>query len=258
MRQHSRMNGRELWNRYSVYFNAEENTVFPPDFREIDFYRNERARFQGNCLEIGAGSGRLAKALLNAGTTFALEPSDSMIGSWSSSDSKLALRVQGFGERLPFRNESFQFVCFPYNGLQCVLDHPARQELLCEAFRVTRPEGIFILEISPVFSRRSEEPLTERYRTTMPDGSDLLLTEKVERCSVTGNIRYHMFYTVYKDDSCSREEVVLELSSIGFDEVCEMIGKAGFRKITCFGDYDLSEYDPELSPRLLVRAEKGV
>jgi SAM-dependent methyltransferase len=257
-RQHSDMGQRELWNRYSCFFNAEENTVFPPDLREMDFYRNARLQFPGDCLEIGAGSGRLARALLNTGTTFALEPSDSMLSSWSSSDMKLAQRVQGTGETMPFKPASFQLVCFPYNGLQCVLDRDIRQQLIYEAYRVTAPEGVFILEISPVFSRRNEEPLTERYKAALTDGSELVLREKVERCPSTGNIRYHMFYTVNKDGSSNGEEVVLELASIGFDEICLMIDEAGFRKYAIFGDYDLSEYDPDLSPRLLVRAEKVV
>lgn len=252
------MSGRDLWNRYSAYFNAEENSVFSPDVREIEFYRKERIKFPGDCLEIGAGSGRLARALLNAGTTFALEPSDSMLGAWKSSDSGLALRVQGRGELLPFRSGSFQFVCFPYNGLQCVLDSDSRRELVREAFRVSSPGGVFILEISPVFGRRSEEPLTERYRAKLPGGGELVLNERVDRCPLTGNIRYHMFYSTMNEESSSSDELVLELASLGREEVCGMIREAGFVGFNCFGDYDLSRYDPDLSPRLLVKAEKGV
>jgi len=252
------MDTRDLWNRYSVYFNAEENQVFPPDIREMDFYRHLRLEYPGDCLEIGAGSGRLAKALLNTGNTFALEPSDTMVESWSSSDSKLALRVQGTGEKLPFKPESFQLVCFPYNGLQCVLDAGSRQALVGEAFRVAEKGGVFLLEISPVFGRRTEEPLTERYQAEIPGSGKLTLNEKVGRCLSTGNIMYHMFYTHENGGTVTEEEVVLELASMNRAEVCEMLGEAGFTEYECYGDYDLSGYDPELSPRLLVKAAKGV
>lgn len=256
MLQPSRMNGRDLWNRYSVYFNAEENVIFPPDTREMDFYRSVRSEFSGDCLELGAGSGRLAKSLLQTGTTVALEPSDGMIRSWSSGNSQLALRVQGTGEMLPFRSCLFHLVCFPYNGLQCVLDRSSRQALLHEAYRVTQPGGLFLMEISPVFGRRTEEPFTERYNTPMPGGEELILRERVERCSSSGNIRYHMVYTRKNGVSLSGEEIVLELASIDLEEARGMVLNAGFLKLKYYGDYDRSDYDPELSPRLILQAEK--
>ncbi len=252
------MGGREVWNRYAAYFNAEEFQVFPPDHREIEFYKALRTEFPGECLEIGAGSGRLARALFNRGSTTALEPSDAMITSWSPSDSALALRVQGTGELLPFPDGSFQFVCFPYNGLQCVLDPGCRRRILEEAFRVTAPGGAFVLEVSPIFSRRPEEPLSERYRTVLDDGRELSLREKVERCSSTGNLRYHMFYTVKGGAGEAVEDVILELASLSADETLRMVSSAGFLEVSHFGDYDLSAFDEECSPRLLVKAAKGV
>jgi SAM-dependent methyltransferase len=252
------MGGRDIWNRYAAYFNAEEFQVFPPDHREIQFYKALRTEFSGECLEIGAGSGRLARALFNRGCTTALEPSDAMIAAWSPGDSALALRVQGTGEFLPFPDDTFEFVCFPYNGLQCVLDTASRRMIVEEAFRVAAPGGAFVLEVSPVFSRRPEEPLSERYRTVLHDGRELSLMEKVERCSSTGNIRYHMFYTVKGDGGAATEDMILELASISADETIGMVGSAGFSAVSHFGDYDLSAFDEECSPRLLVKAVKGV
>jgi len=253
----SDMNSRELWNCYSSYFNAEEGTVFPHDLREMNFYRNLRNRYTGDCLEIGAGSGRLARSLVGQGITLALEPSDGMIASWNSSDVKLALRVQGTGEGLPFSGSRFQFVCFPYNGLQCVLDPDIRKAVVMEAHRVTIPGGVFVLEVSPVFGRRSDEPLTERYHAELPDGKKLRLMEKVQRCSSSGNIKYHMFYTVFDGSSENTEEVILELASLNRNDIGRILQEAGFVNLTFWGDYDRSGYDEEMSPRLLVQSEKG-
>jgi ubiquinone/menaquinone biosynthesis C-methylase UbiE len=251
------MSSRNVWNRYASYFNAEEGTVFPHDIREMNFYRGLRREYSTDCLEIGAGSGRLARALLGGGTTFALEPSDGMISSWSPGDSSLTLRIQATGEQLPFPGNSFQFVCFPYNGLQCVLDPCARKSVILEAFRVTRPGGVFLLEVSPVFGRRNEEPLTERYHAELPEGKELLLREEVRRCPGSGNIKYHMFYTVIDHTGETTDEIILELASMDMEEVKGMLLEAGFVKLTFWGDYDRSGYDEELSPRLLVQSEKG-
>lgn len=250
------MTGRETWNRYAFFFNAEEGTVFPHDLKEMEFYKALRKTYTGDCLEIGAGSGRLARCLLQSGITVAVEPSDEMINGWSSTDAGLALRVQGFGEHLPFPADSFQFVCFPYNGLQCVLDSHDRVSIIKEAYRVTAPGGVFVLEVSPVFGRRGGEPLTERYCAELPDNRKLVLRERVERCGVTGTIKYHMFYTVVTGTGETTEEVVLELAPVDVADIERNLTEAGFTGLTFWGDYDRSNYDDDLSPRILVKAEK--
>ncbi len=121
------MSTRDLWNRYARYFNVEEGIVFPADKPELDFYTQLRKEYTGQCLEIGAGSGRLAGSLQGKSVTVALEPSDSMLHDWAASDCKLAIRIQGTGEKMPFRSGSFPVVVFPYNGLQCVPEEDIRQ-----------------------------------------------------------------------------------------------------------------------------------
>lgn len=224
----------------------------------MDFYRGIREEHSGTCLEIGAGSGRLAKSLLRDSATIALEPSDSMLQEWPVSCRSLAVRVQGTGEDLPFRNAVFAFVCFPYNGLQCVTDPEIRRRIGREAFRVTSPGGIFLLEISPAFARRDTEPLTERYSSMMPDGSELSLHEMVERNIQTGSIKYQMLYTLKTSLGETTEEITLELAATRCEETTDLLKESGFCETVLWGDYDRSPYDDELSPRLLVMAKKGV
>jgi len=248
---------RDLWNRYARYFNAEEGFIFPADQPELDFYSRIREDYAGRCLEIGAGAGRLAGSLKTGAVTVALEPSDSMLQAWSNFDSRLAVKLQGTGELLPFRSDCFNIVCFPYNGLQCVPDRETRAAVVKEAFRVTAPGGVFILEVSPVFARRGSEPLAERYNAPMPDGTRLILREKVESRPGTNSIRYHMFYTtVSRGGSEVTEDVTLDLAAISRDETVTLLKQTGFCDIIQWGNYDRSPYDNDLSPRLLVSAGK--
>jgi len=251
------MSTRDLWNRYARYFNAEEGIVFPADQPELDFYTQIRKEYTGACLEMGAGSGRLAGSLYGQSVTVALEPSDSMLADWAASDCELAHRIQGTGERMPFRSDSFPFVCFPYNGLQCVPDEEIRVGIIKEAFRVTAPGGVFLLEVSPVFARRDSEPLTKRYCAKMPDGTRLILKEKVERRRNPDSIEYHMFYTTIDGDRETSEEITLELAVTSRDQIIGLLKETGFRDIIEWGNYDRSPYDDELSPRLLALAKKG-
>ncbi|MCK5787066.1 MAG: class I SAM-dependent methyltransferase [Candidatus Sabulitectum sp.] len=249
---------RYLWNRYARYFNAEEGTIFPDDLPELSFYRRIRKEHTGSCLEIGAGSGRLADPFHMNSVTVALEPSDSMLDAWSAGDSKLAVRVQGFGEKMPFATGSFPLVCFPYNGLQCVPEKKNRNEILKEAFRVTSPGGVFLIEVSPIFARRDSEALTERYSAELPDGTRLVLREKVERKRNPDSIKYHMFYTTVGEDGEVTEKITLDMAVTYHDEIISLLKDSGFRDIIEWGNYDRSPYDDELSPRLLVLAYKGV
>ncbi len=252
------MSTRDLWNSYARYFNAEECIVFPADEPELEFYRRIREEFDGACLEIGAGSGRLAASLKSKSVTIALEPSDSMLGGWSAEDRRDAVRIQGTGEQMPFKSDHFQFVCFPYNGLQCVPEENIRLGILKEAFRVIAPGGFFLLEVSPVFDRRESEQLTERYCADMPDGSRLILRERVVRRRNPDSIKYHMFYTTVKHDGETTEEIILDLFVTNRDEVIGLLKDAGFCSVIEWGNYDRSPYDDELSPRLLALAIKGL
>jgi ubiquinone/menaquinone biosynthesis C-methylase UbiE len=247
---------RDLWNRYAQYFNAEEGSIFPADQPELDFYRSMRNEYLGACLEIGAGAGRLAGSLYSRSVTVALEPSESMLAAWSDFDSRLAVRLQGIGELLPFRSASFDIVCFPYNGLQCVTEEGLRAEIIREAFRVVSPGGVFVLEVSPVFGRRESEPLTERYNTAMPDGTRLILREKVERMRNPDSVKYHMFYTTVRGNTEVCETITLDLAVISCMGITGLLKQTGFRDIILWGNYDRSPYDDDLSPRLLVSARK--
>lgn len=252
------MSTRDLWNRYARYFNAEENVVFPADQPELDFYIQIRKDYTGACLEIGAGSGRLAGSLNGESVTIALEPSDSMLAGWTVSDAGLAVRMQATGENMPFRTGSFPVVCFPYNGLQCVPEEEKRVGIIKEAFRVTAPGGVFLLEVSPIFARRGSEPLTERYSVSIPGGTRLVLKEKVERRWNPDSIRYHMFYTTI-DQHCEKtEQITLDLAVTSRDYIVTLLMESGFCDIVQWGNYDRSAYDDELSPRLLVLAAKGI
>jgi ubiquinone/menaquinone biosynthesis C-methylase UbiE len=90
---------------------------------------------KGNGLEIGVGTGRFASELdIKEG----LEPSLEMGKLAKSRGIKITV---GTAERLPFKNEKFDFVLMV--TLFCFLDRP--MEGLAEALRVVRPGGKIII-----------------------------------------------------------------------------------------------------------------
>ena len=251
------MTTRELWNRYAKYFNAEEGYIFPPDIPEYNFYKTIREEMPGLCLEIGAGAGRLAKYLSTQDLTVALEPSKVMLKSWSDTSIKSASRLNATGELMPFKDGLFPIVCFPYNGLQCVPDEKIRRGIVKEAYRVTACNGFFLLEVSPIFSRRDSEELTERYSVKMPDGSMLTLNERVVRKFNPDLMNYQMFYTTSTKNSSTTEELHLNLAVTTREGVINLLMEFGFVIVKQWGDYTRVPYNDKLSPRLLILARKG-
>ncbi len=246
------MSGVDIWEKYARYFISEETTIYPPDFREINFYRQLRLDYQGTCLEIGAGHGRLSRSLHRDSLTVALEPSREMLSGWKDGDKALAVRVMAEGQVIPFRSGSFEFAAFPYNGLQCIVDAEQRRQILGEAFRVLRPGGAFLIEVPS--GCREEESAVERYSHTFENGSTLNLVEAVRRDVDHGTITYDMVYTGFDEEP---ERVVLVLALIDKDDRLRDIMDTGFSSLQVWGDYDRSVFTGRDSPRLLVLAGKG-
>lgn len=257
MKRSLRPSQPDTWDEYAPFFNAEEGTVFSHDLREMEFYRLLRLRHPGACIEIGAGAGRLSRSLFNGGFMAALEPSRAMMASWTRAQMKLAHRVRGIGQDLPFKDGCFGFACFPYNGLQCILERDGRRSVFREAHRVLAAGGIFLFEISPAFARRPPEQRTRRYSVELPDGGILSLDEEVNRPECRNSVVYDMIYSSeYQNGACDSRRVVLELAAFNVLEAVDDARNAGFSVERLWGDYDETPFDPEMSPRLLVPAMK--
>lgn len=244
----------ELWETYGPLFHMEESRVFPPDEAELDFYRHIRSRFAGSCLELGAGSGRLTGSLAASGITVGLDASQAMLALWSESDSELAVKVRGFAHCLPFSSCSLDLVLLTYNLLHCILHPEERHRLLTEAVRVLVPGGKLVIEACPAFSLRPVEPPTRRYG--YQEGRDTLeLVESVSRDREAGTITFHMNYSG-SAVPVPTGTLDLTLATLGAGEILRMIRGSGMSVLSVWGDYDLSPWSSDSSPRLLALAER--
>lgn len=241
---------RPLWDAYAPFFDAEEGTVFPDDTREEEFYRLVRSRVPGGrCLEIGAGTGRLAGPLSSAGPAVFLEPSPSMLGLWRRRPGRRDMLLRAVGQAMPFHGESFDLVIFACNGLHCLPGRDSRVALLVEAARVLIPGGWLVLETSPALARRPPERDAQRYDYF--DGSlRLRLVESVALVESRGTILFDMAYS----HGPGREtRIRLELALIDRAELLDELAEAGLSVVHEWGDYDFSA-PGDSSPRMLTVA----
>jgi SAM-dependent methyltransferase len=244
----------ELWESYGPLFTLEETAVFPPEEEETSFYKMIRGKTGGSCVELGAGSGRLAGALCAEGLTIGLEASSAMLGLWSRRNARFANRVRGLAQEMPFPDGSLDMVLLTYNFLHCMLDCRDRLRVLRESARVLPPGGRLVLEACPAFALRPAEQPVERYRYEK-GGVNLRLVEAVSRNPVAGTITFHMEYSGSAvPTSLGRLDLTLMLLSAG--EVLHEVSAEGFVICSVWGDYDLSPWSCGNSPRLLVLAER--
>lgn len=246
-------NSIKTWNRYAPFFVLEEGTIYPVDKREMEFYRSLRMDHPGYCLELGAGSGRLAECLSNGALSVGLEPSDGMLALWNDKTAGLCLRVKGIAQILPFSGGLYDLVVFPYNGFQEIKQKKQRRIILEEVFRVLKPSRYFVLEICHRFAFRHDEENVERYNIRINDSRFLQLVESVNRDETEGTITYDMTYRI--TDMPDRK-IRLDMAIIDPDMLTESISSAGFTVSDIWGDYDRSCFHPEESPRLIVRSNK--
>jgi len=106
-------------------------------------YRSELAAIktlmpqEGRGLEIGVGTGRFAAAL---GIKVGVEPAKAMADRARNRGIQV---YEAYAEKLPFEDESFDFVLMV--TLLCFLSDPF--QALCEASRVLKPQGNLIIGI---------------------------------------------------------------------------------------------------------------
>ncbi len=119
------------WQEFDEWYDTHQ-TLYQTEIKAL-----EKVMPPGWGLEIGVGTGRFASPL---SVQYGLDPSFNML--------KLAKQrnievVQGFGENLPFKNESFHFVLIVFTIW--LVDDPPR--FLKEAVRTLKKDGTLILGI---------------------------------------------------------------------------------------------------------------
>jgi ubiquinone/menaquinone biosynthesis C-methylase UbiE len=125
------------WQEYDEWYDTHQ-AIYQTEIKAL-----EKVLPYGRGLEIGVGTGRFASPF---SVRYGLDPSFNMI--------KLAKQrninvIQGFGENLPFKNESFHFVLIMFT-IELVDDPPL---FLKEAARILKRDGTLILGIMDRDSR---------------------------------------------------------------------------------------------------------
>jgi len=120
------------WQEYDEWYDTHQ-AIYKSEIKAL-----EKVMPPGRGLEIGVGTGRLASPF---SVRFGLDPSFNMLKLAKQRNIKV---LQGFGEDLPFKNESFHFISVLFTIW--LVDDPPR--FLKEAVRTLKKNGTLILGIT--------------------------------------------------------------------------------------------------------------
>ena len=125
------------WQDYDDWYDTHK-AIYQSEIKAL-----EKVMSSGRGLEIGVGTGRFASPF---SVQFGLDPSFNMLKLAKKRNIKV---IQGFGEDLPFKNESFHFISIVYTIW--LVDDPFR--FLKEAVRTLKKKGTLVLGIRDRNSR---------------------------------------------------------------------------------------------------------
>lgn len=120
------------WKQYDDWFDHHQ-AIFQSEIRAL----RKVTPSSGLGLEIGVGTGRFASQL---SVRFGLDPSYNMLKLAKARNIQI---IQGAGESLPFKNETFNFLLIVVTI--CFVDNPL--QFLNEAFRILKQNGVLIIGI---------------------------------------------------------------------------------------------------------------
>lgn len=120
-------------------------------------------------------------------------------------------------------------------------------EVLKSVSSMLDDDGTFVLDYLNANYAKRHLVLTEKKQI---EGVDFEITRKVEDGFIIKTIAVNDASKEFKGEY---QEKVADFSLLDFEELMQ---KTGMRVQTTYGDYDLSPFDAELSPRLILVCEK--
>ena len=269
--------GWQGWDEYAPFYDWENARTLGR--RDVSFWQRVAARADGRVLELGCGTGRIAKPLAEAGIDLVgIDRSAEMLARGVDDPARLKpsrssgpagarktrpgphpsvayARVRGDIRHLPFGDGFFATVIAPYGVLQS-LTQPADLALTLEsASRVVRRDGVLGIDLVPDVPnwREYENRVQMRGRA---GASHLTLIESVRQDRRRRLTTFEQCY-VERRGAWSREHrFELTFRTVTVPQMTKSLARAGFQVTAVLGDYNGRPWDSRAEV-WIVLAKKG-
>jgi SAM-dependent methyltransferase len=198
-------------------------------------------------LDLACGAGRHARQLASTGLRVTgLDLSAASIRQARTFGGP-ALRFRQHDMRVPFGQGAFEYV-FSFFTSFGYFDRPGEHlRVVRNIARALRPGGTLVLDyLNHVTAARR----LVRDETKVVDGIGYHLTRWADACALYKRIM------IDEGEAASSLEFVERVARFGVDDLRRMCSRYDLEIAEVFGDYALTPYDAESSPRLIVVARK--
>jgi SAM-dependent methyltransferase len=242
------IDGSSGWKVYAPFYDWENARTVQR--RDVAFWQTLAAAAEGDVLELGTGTGRIAIPVARAGARITgIDLSAPMLNR-----ARLRVRrsrlvrpprlVRGDIRSLPFSSQAFALVMAPYGILQSLVRERDLRQTLDAAARVLPRGGRFVLDLVPDLPRWSEYSRRKSLSGRFGANSRVTLIESVAQDRARGLTRFDQEYRVHRGRRTETHTFSLTFRTVSVPQMRRRLERAGFRVDAVLGDYDGGPWDP--------------
>ena len=252
--------GWEGWDEYARFYDWENARTLGR--RDIAFWRRVAIEAGGPVLELGCGTGRIAKPLSQAGVQLVgIDRSAPMLAvlraglgrkvSGKASPRAKGAKAVGSGltlvrgdiRALPFEPRAFASVIAPYGVLQSLLRDRDLDATLKSVARVIVPGGHFGIDLVPDVPRWREYRNQVQLRGRTEAGAHLTLIESVRQDRKRRLTTFEQCYVETRGRRSRQHRFELAFRTVSVHQMTRRLERAGFVVDRVLGDYQGRPWD---------------
>jgi len=248
--------GAEGWDQYARFYDWENARTVQR--RDVRFWESLALASDGEVLELGTGTGRIAIPLARAGARITgIDLSVPMLRRavlrLRRSRSSLSPRlVRGDIRALPFKSGRFALVAAPYGVLQSLTREVDLRAALASVSRVLPCGGRFVMDLVPDLPQWSEYSRRKSLSGRFGTSSRVTLIESVSQDREKGLTRFDQEFVVRRNRKAETHRFSLTFRTVSVPQMRRRLERAGFRVDAVLGDYNGGPWDPRADVWVII------
>lgn len=225
---------------------------------DINFYVKNVLAVQGECLEIGAGSGRITIPIHNAGINITgLEPSTTMLEEAQKKEPSIHW-VNGKAETFSFK-KTFKTILMPFRVIQLIYDFDTLEKALTNIYQHLDDDGVFIFDVfNPQIEsmNTSTAPKMQDSVINIPETNEGILIEyekHYDQATQINNIIFH--YTSMKTKETTQE--LLKMRCYFPQEIDFILKSFDFVIVNKFGNFSEDAFTAKSNDQIFICKKKN-